>query len=119
MAVEMGKEKLIRQAEAVERIDPAALDQLLHPTPDPKAPRKVVAKGLAASPGAASGKVVFLADEAEKMAQKGEAVILCRIETSPEDIHGMHAAKGILRSEERRVGNECVSTCRSRWSPTN
>src|SRR3546814_10410834 len=97
MAVEMGKEKLIRQAEAVERIDPASLDQLLHPTPDPKAPRKVVAKGLAASPGAASGKVVFLADEAEKMAQKGEAVILCRIETSPEDIHGMHAAK---RSEE-------------------
>jgi pyruvate,orthophosphate dikinase len=119
IAVDMVKEKLIGQAEAVDRIDPASLDQLLHPTPDPKAPRKVVAKGLAASPGAASGKVVFQADEAEKLAQKGEAVILCRIETSPEDIHGMHAAKGILTARggttshaavvARGMGRPCVS----------
>src|SRR3546814_7893425 len=106
----MVKEKLIRQAEAVVRIDPASRDQLLHPTPDPKAPRKVVAKGLAASPGAASGKVVFLADEAEKMAQKGEAVILCRIETSPEDIHGMHAAKGILTARGDRKSTRLNSS---------
>ncbi|WP_341703405.1 pyruvate, phosphate dikinase [Ferrovibrio sp.] len=119
IAVDMVKEKLIGQAEAVSRIDPASLDQLLHPTPDPKAERKVVAKGLAASPGAASGKVVFQADEAEKMAQKGEAVILCRVETSPEDIHGMHAAKGILTARggttshaavvARGMGRPCVS----------
>ena len=119
IAVDMVKEKLIGQAEAVERIDPSSLDQLLHPTPDPKAARKVIAKGLAASPGAASGKVVFLADEAEKMAQKGEAVILCRVETSPEDIHGMHAARGILTARggttshaavvARGMGRPCVS----------
>ncbi len=119
IAVDMVKEKLIGQAEAVDRIDPASLDQLLHPTPDPKAERKVIAKGLAASPGAASGKVVFLADEAEAMAHKGEAVILCRVETSPEDIHGMHAAKGILTARggttshaavvARGMGRPCVS----------
>ncbi|WP_414656067.1 pyruvate, phosphate dikinase [Ferrovibrio sp.] len=119
IAVDMVKERLISQAEAVDRIDPASLDQLLHPTPDPKAPRKVIAKGLAASPGAASGKVVFQADEAEKMAQKGEAVILVRVETSPEDIHGMHAARGILTARggttshaavvARGMGRPCVS----------
>ncbi len=119
IAVDMVKEKLITQAEAVTRIDPASLDQLLHPTPDPKAERKVIAKGLAASPGAASGKVVFLADDAEQMAAKGEDVILCRVETSPEDIHGMHAAKGILTARggttshaavvARGMGRPCVS----------
>ncbi len=119
IAVDMVKEKLIGQAEAVTRIDPASLDQLLHPTPDPKAPRTVIAKGLAASPGAASGKAVFSADEAEKMAGTGEAVILVRIETSPEDIHGMHAAKGILTARggttshaavvARGMGRPCVS----------
>lgn len=119
IAVDMVKEKLIGQAEAVTRIDPASLDQLLHPTPDPKAPRTVIAKGLAASPGAASGKAVFSADEAEKMAASGEAVILVRVETSPEDIHGMHAAKGILTARggttshaavvARGMGRPCVS----------
>ncbi len=119
IAVDMVKEKLIGQAEAVSRIDPASLDQLLHPTPDPKAPRTVIAKGLAASPGAACGKAVFTADEAEVMAGKGEAVILVRIETSPEDIHGMHAAKGILTARggttshaavvARGMGRPCVS----------
>ncbi|MBP7064329.1 pyruvate, phosphate dikinase [Ferrovibrio sp.] len=119
IAVDMVKEKLIGQAEAVTRIDPASLDQLLHPTPDPKAPRTVIAKGLAASPGAASGKAVFNADEAEKMAAAGEAVILVRVETSPEDIHGMHAAKGILTARggttshaavvARGMGRPCVS----------
>ncbi len=119
IAVEMVHEGLIGEEEAVGRVDPAALDQLLHPMPDPKAPRKVIATGLAASPGAASGKVVFEADEAEAMAQKGERVILCRVETSPEDIHGMHAAKGILTARggttshaavvARGMGRPCVS----------
>jgi pyruvate,orthophosphate dikinase len=119
IAVDMVKEKLISQAEAVIRVEPASLDQLLHPTPDPKAERKVIAKGLAASPGAASGKAVFTADEAEQLAGKGEAVILCRVETSPEDIHGMHAAKGILTARggttshaavvARGMGRPCVS----------
>ncbi len=92
IAVDMAREGLIDHAEAVKRVNPAALDQLLHPTLDPKAARRLLAKGLPASPGAASGIVVFSADEAEARAQKGEAVILVRIETSPEDIHGMHAA---------------------------
>lgn len=119
IAVDMVKEKLIDQAEAIGRVEPASLDQLLHPTPDPKAERKVIAKGLAASPGAASGKAVFQADEAEQMAGKGEAVILVRVETSPEDIHGMHAAKGILTARggttshaavvARGMGRPCVS----------
>ena len=119
IAVDMVKEKLISQAEAVIRVEPASLDQLLHPTPDPKAERKVIAKGLAASPGAASGKAVFTADEAEQLAGKGEAVILVRVETSPEDIHGMHAAKGILTARggttshaavvARGMGRPCVS----------
>src|SRR5260370_35993648 len=89
--VDMAREGLIDPFEAVRRIDPASLDQLLHPTLDPKAEKKVLAKGLPASPGAASGQVVFSAEDAEALAAKGHSVILVRIETSPEDIHGMHA----------------------------
>ncbi len=121
IAVDMAREGLIDHAEAVKRVNPAALDQLLHPTLDPKAPRKLLAKGLPASPGAASGIVVFSADEAEARAQKGESVILVRIETSPEDIHGMHAAKGILTTRggmtshaavvARGMGRPCVAGC--------
>src|ERR1700678_3846006 len=115
----MASEGLIDQDEAIKRIDPMALDQLLHPTLDPKAPRDVITRGLPASPGAASGKIVFQADRAEGMAQAGEKVILCRIETSPEDIHGMHAAQGILTTRggvtshaavvARGMGRPCVS----------
>ena len=121
IAVDMAREGLIDHTEAVKRVNPAALDQLLHPTLDPKAARKLLAKGLPASPGAASGIVVFSADEAEARAQKGEAVILVRIETSPEDIHGMHAAKGILTTRggmtshaavvARGMGRPCVAGC--------
>jgi pyruvate, orthophosphate dikinase len=96
IATDMVREKLISEDEAVMRVDPAALEQLLHPTLDPKAPKELIASGLAASPGAASGEVVFTADEAERAAADGHDVILVRLETSPEDIHGMHAAKGIL-----------------------
>ncbi|HYM18876.1 MAG TPA: pyruvate, phosphate dikinase, partial [Micropepsaceae bacterium] len=95
-AVEMVKEKLITEEQALTRIDAAALDQLLHPTLDPAAQKELIASGLAASPGAATGEVVFTADEAEHAAGEGRSVILVRLETSPEDIHGMHAAKGIL-----------------------
>jgi pyruvate,orthophosphate dikinase len=119
IAVDMAREGLITEAEAVQRIDPASLDQLLHPTLDPKAKRTVLAKGLPASPGAASGRIVFTADAAEQAAQRGEAVILCRVETSPEDIHGMHAAQGILTTRggmtshaavvARGMGRPCVS----------
>jgi len=119
IACDMVDEGLITEAEAVARIEPESLDQLLHPTLDPSAKRHVVARGLPASPGAASGKVVFSADEAEKMAGKGEDVILVRIETSPEDIHGMHAARGILTSRggmtshaavvARGMGTPCVA----------
>jgi len=119
IAVDMAGEGLISEEEAVDRVDPAALDQLLHPTLDPAAPRDVIAKGLPASPGAASGMVVFDADTAEKRAEQGEAVILVRVETSPEDIHGMHAAKGILTARggmtshaavvARGMGRPCVS----------
>jgi pyruvate,orthophosphate dikinase len=119
IAVDMVREGLIAEAEAVGRIDPASLDQLLHPTPDPKAPRQVIARGLPASPGAAAGKVVFSADEAESIGGRGEAVILVRVETSPEDIHGMHAARGILTARggttshaavvARGMGRPCVS----------
>jgi pyruvate,orthophosphate dikinase len=119
IAVDMVREKLIDKKEAVARIVPASLDQLLHPTLDPKAPRKVIAKGLPASPGAASGKIVFTADAAEKQARNGEKVILVRRETSPEDIHGMHAAEGILTSTggmtshaavvARGMGKPCVA----------
>jgi len=119
IAVDMANEGLISQDEAVLRVDPSALDQLLHPTLDPNAPRDVIAKGLPASPGAASGQVVFDADTAEKRAAAGDAVILVRVETSPEDIHGMHAAKGILTARggmtshaavvARGMGRPCVS----------
>ncbi|SIR24865.1 MULTISPECIES: pyruvate, phosphate dikinase [Acidiphilium] len=119
IAVEMAQAGLIDQREAVMRVNPQSLDQLLHPTLDPKAVRKLLAKGLPASPGAASGLVVFSADEAEMRAQKGEAVILVRIETSPEDIHGMHAARGILTTRggmtshaavvARGMGRPCVA----------
>jgi pyruvate,orthophosphate dikinase len=119
IAVDMAREGLIDQAEAVRRVNPSALDQLLHPTLHPKAPRTPLAKGLPASPGAASGAVVFTADEAESRAQKGEAIILVRVETSPEDIHGMHAARGILTTRggmtshaavvARGMGRPCVA----------
>ncbi|MET0363882.1 MAG: pyruvate, phosphate dikinase [Sphingobium sp.] len=119
IAVDMANEGLITEQEAVARVDPAALDQLLHPTLDPKAPRDVLTKGLPASPGAASGQIVFDADSAERRNELGESVILVRIETSPEDIHGMHAAKGILTARggmtshaavvARGMGRPCVS----------
>jgi pyruvate,orthophosphate dikinase len=119
IAVEMASEGLIDHTEAIKRIDPMALDQLLHPTLDPKAHRDVISRGLPASPGAASGQIVFHADKAESMAQTGAKVILCRIETSPEDIHGMHAAQGILTTRggmtshaavvARGMGRPCVS----------
>jgi pyruvate,orthophosphate dikinase len=119
IAVDMANEGLITREEAIKRVDPAALDQLLHPTLDPKAVRDVLTKGLPASPGAASGRIVFDADTAEKRAAAGESVILVRTETSPEDIHGMHAAKGILTARggmtshaavvARGMGRPCVS----------
>jgi pyruvate,orthophosphate dikinase len=119
IAVDMAQEGVIDEAEAVRRIDPASLEQLLHPTLDPKAEKKVLARGLPASPGAASGQVVFSADDAEALSAKGHSVILVRIETSPEDIHGMHAAKGILTTRggmtshaavvARGMGRACVS----------
>ncbi|MCW2388045.1 pyruvate,orthophosphate dikinase [Sphingobium sp. B11D3B] len=119
IAVDMAHEGLISNEEAVARVDAAALDQLLHPTLDPQAPRDVLTKGLPASPGAASGQVVFDAETAERLNELGEAVILVRIETSPEDIHGMHAAKGILTARggmtshaavvARGMGRPCVS----------
>jgi pyruvate,orthophosphate dikinase len=119
IAVEMVQEGLISSAEAVQRIEPSSLDQLLHPTLDPKAERKVIARGLPASPGAACGEIAFSADKAETEAAAGKSVILCRVETSPEDIHGMHAAKGILTTRggmtshaavvARGMGRPCVS----------
>jgi pyruvate,orthophosphate dikinase len=119
IAVDMAREGLITEEEAVLRVDPSALDQLLHPTLDPAAPRQVIAKGLPASPGAACGVAVFDADTAERYAALGEKVILVRVETSPEDIHGMHAAQGILTARggmtshaavvARGMGRPCVS----------
>jgi pyruvate,orthophosphate dikinase len=119
IAVDLAQEKLIDKSEAVKRIDPTALDQLLHPTIDPKAERKVIATGLPASPGAASGEIVFSPDEAEVLKSQGRKVILVRVETSPEDIHGMHAAEGILTTRggmtshaavvARGMGKPCVS----------
>ena len=119
VAVDLASEGVISQQEAVSRVEPAALDQLLHPTLDPDAPRTVIAAGLPASPGAATGKVVFDADQAECMAQAGDAVILVREETSPEDIHGMHAARGVVTARggmtshaavvARGMGRPCVS----------
>ena len=119
VACDMVREGLIDKTEAITRVSPASLEQLLHPTLDPKAERKLIAKGLPASPGAASGKIVFTAEEAEAQAEKGEKVILCRMETSPEDIHGMHAAAGILTTRggmtshaavvARGMGRACVA----------
>ncbi|MSP67930.1 MAG: pyruvate, phosphate dikinase [Alphaproteobacteria bacterium] len=118
IAVDMVAEGLIDRREAIRRIEPGSLDQLLHPTLDPKAPRTVLTRGLPASPGAASGIAVFNADEAEDLAAAGKDVILVRIETSPEDIHGMHAARGIVTSRggmtshaavvARGMGRACV-----------
>ena len=119
VAVDMVGEGLISEDEAVMRVEPTSLDQLLHPTLNPAAPRELFVSGLAASPGAAVGEVVFTADEAEKAAAEGRAVILVRLETSPEDIHGMHAAKGIITARggmtshaavvARGMGRPCVS----------
>ena len=119
IAVEMAEAGLIDKTEAVRRVNPASLDQLLHPTLDPKASRTLFSKGLPASPGAACGVAVFNSDEAEMRSAKGEAVILVRIETSPEDIHGMHAARGILTTRggmtshaavvARGMGRPCVA----------
>ncbi|MGB4102121.1 MAG: pyruvate, phosphate dikinase [Alphaproteobacteria bacterium] len=108
IAVDMVKEGLIDQNTAILRLDPNSLNQLLHPMLDPKAVRTVLTKGLPASPGAASGKVVLTADKAEDWAGKGEAVILCRVETSPEDIHGMHAAQAILTSRGGMTSHAAV-----------
>jgi pyruvate,orthophosphate dikinase len=119
VAVDLASEGLITKEEAVMRVDPASLDQLLHPTIDPASPRDVIATGLPASPGAATGKVVFTAEEAEKLGSAGEAVILVREETSPEDIRGMDAARGIVTARggmtshaavvARGMGRPCVS----------
>ena len=119
IAVDMVKEKLITKDEAILRIDPKMLDTLLHPTLDPKAKKDIITKGLPASPGAASGKVTFSADDAEKLKAQGQKSILVRQETSPEDIHGMHAAEGILTCRggmtshaavvARGMGRPCVS----------
>ncbi|MFO1236856.1 MAG: pyruvate, phosphate dikinase [Alphaproteobacteria bacterium] len=119
IAVDMASEGLITRDEAIGRVDPLSLDQLLHPTIDPAAKPNAIATGLPASPGAASGEAVFTADEAERIAHEGRPVILIRVETSPEDIHGMHAAKGILTQRggmtshaavvARGMGRPCVS----------
>jgi pyruvate, orthophosphate dikinase len=119
IAVELAQEGVISREEAVTRVDPSALDQLLHPTIEPNAERQVLATGLPASPGAAAGEIVFSADEAELLKSQNRKVILVRIETSPEDIHGMHAAEGILTTRggmtshaavvARGMGKPCVS----------
>ena len=119
IAVDFVNEGLLSEEEALCRVDPQSLDQLLHPTLDPDADRNVITKGLPASPGAAAGKIVFSADEAEHLSNNGHKVVLCRQETSPEDIHGMHAATGILTSRggmtshaavvARGMGKPCVA----------
>jgi pyruvate,orthophosphate dikinase len=121
IAVEMVAEGVLNPDEAVLRMDPAKIDELLHPMLDPKAHKQVIARGLPASPGAAVGKVVFHADDAQALAQKGEKVVLVRVETSPEDIHGMQAAEGILTARggmtshaavvARGMGKCCVAGC--------
>jgi pyruvate,orthophosphate dikinase len=121
IAVEMVKEKLIDRATALARVDAGSIDQLLHPGLDPKAEKKLIAKGVPASPGAASGEVVFSADDAEEAANTGKKVILVRVETSPEDIHGMTVAEGILTARggkashaavvARGMGKCCVAGC--------
>jgi pyruvate,orthophosphate dikinase len=119
IAVELAHEGLISKEEAVLRVEPLTLDQLLHPTIDPRAHRRVIATGLPASPGAAAGEIVFTSDEAAQLKADGHKVILVRVETSPEDIHGMHAAEGILTTRggmtshaavvARGMGKPCVS----------
>ncbi len=119
IAADMANADLITREEAVLRIEPASLDQLLHPTIDPRAKRDVIGSGLPASPGAATGEIVFTSDEAEEAKAQGREVILVRVETSPEDIHGMHAAEGILTTRggmtshaavvARGMGKPCVS----------
>ena len=119
VAVDLVAEGVISEDEAVQRVEPSSLDQLLHPTIDPAAARDVVAQGLPASPGAAVGEIVFDADEAERLAELGRPVILVREETSPEDIHGMHAARGVITCRggmtshaavvARGMGRPCVS----------
>ncbi|MER8974447.1 pyruvate, phosphate dikinase [Mesorhizobium sp. M0800] len=119
IAVDMARDGLISKEEAVARIDPASLDQLLHPTIDPKAARDIIGVGLPASPGAATGEIVFSSNDAEEAKTQGRKAILVRIETSPEDIHGMHAAEGILTTRggmtshaavvARGMGKPCVS----------
>ena len=119
IAVEMANDGLISQSDAILRVEAGQLDQLLHPRLDPDAPREMLSKGRPSSPGAASGRIVLNADLAEDMARKGEDVILVRIETSPEDIHGMHAARGILTTRggmtshaavvARGMGRPCVA----------
>ncbi|MDO9431290.1 MAG: pyruvate, phosphate dikinase [Pseudomonadota bacterium] len=119
IAVDLASEGLITQQEAIMRVEPGSLDQLLHPTIDPASPRDVITTGLPASPGAATGKIVFNSDEAERLGSAGESVILVRDETSPEDIHGMHAARGIVTARggmtshaavvARGMGRPCVS----------
>ncbi|MBK5959218.1 pyruvate, phosphate dikinase [Rhodoplanes elegans] len=119
IAVDLANEGVISRNEAVLRIEPNSLDQLLHPTIDPKAERKMIATGLPASPGAAAGEIVFNSDEAELLKSQNRKVILVRVETSPEDIHGMHAAEGILTTRggmtshaavvARGMGKPCVA----------
>jgi pyruvate,orthophosphate dikinase len=119
IAVELANEGLISKNEAVLRVDPLSLDQLLHPTIDPRAHRRIIATGLPASPGAAAGEIVFSSDEAAQLKADGRKVVLVRVETSPEDIHGMHAAEGILTTRggmtshaavvARGMGKPCVS----------
>ncbi|HEY8736437.1 MAG TPA: pyruvate, phosphate dikinase, partial [Candidatus Dormibacteraeota bacterium] len=108
IAVDMVSEKMIFEDEAVQRVEPTQVDQLLHPRIDPKAKPKIIARGLDASPGAASGKAVFDADRAEAKAKKGEAVILVRIETNPDDVHGMIAAKGVLTARGGKTSHAAV-----------
>ena len=119
IAVDLAEEGLISEQEAVARVDPASLDQLLHPTIDPHARRDIIGSGLPASPGAATGEIVFTSEEAVQAEKEGRKVILVRVETSPEDIHGMHAAEGILTTRggmtshaavvARGMGTPCVS----------
>jgi pyruvate,orthophosphate dikinase len=121
IAIDLVREKRIKREEAVRRVDPAQIDQLLHPMIDPRATKNVIAKGLGASPGAASGAVVFSAEDAVAAKQRGEKVLLVRMETSPEDISGMDAAEGILTSKggrtshaavvARGMGKSCVAGC--------
>jgi pyruvate,orthophosphate dikinase len=125
IAVDLAKERLLRRDEAVCRVDPLQLDRLLHPSIDPSAERDVLARGLPASPGAAVGVVVFSAELAEAKARAGDRVILVRTETSPDDIHGLHAAEGILTTRggmtshaavvARGMGKPCIVGCGEVW----